>query len=73
MKNRTFSLLAICAMATIFLALSTPAIAQFRTSIQGTVTDPSGEDQAAYFNIWRWIMSQLSGAEKGGKKANPGA
>ena len=40
--NRAFSLLAICAMATISLALSTPAIAQYRTSIQGVVTDPTG-------------------------------
>lgn len=33
-------------------------------------SDPSGEDQAAYFNIWRWIMSKLTAAERGGKKAN---
>ena len=33
-------------------------------------SDPSGEEQAAYFNIWRWIMSKLTAAEKGGKKAN---
>ena len=41
MKNRTFSLLAICAMGMILLCLNTPAFAQFRTSIQGTVTDPT--------------------------------
>ncbi|HKI91062.1 MAG TPA: hypothetical protein VJ986_02070, partial [Gaiellaceae bacterium] len=38
---------------------------------QLAVSDPSGEDQAAYFNIWRWIMSRLSSAERGGKRANP--
>src|SRR5207244_1738538 len=25
---------------------------------------------AAYFNIWRWIMSKLTAAERGGKRAN---
>ena len=24
-----------------------------------------------YFNIWRWIMSKLTGAERGGERANP--
>jgi type III restriction enzyme len=38
---------------------------------QLAVSDPSGEDHAAYFNIWRWIMSRLSTAERGGKRANP--
>jgi type III restriction enzyme len=33
-------------------------------------SDPSGEEQAAYFNIWRWIMSKLTTAERGGKRAN---
>jgi type III restriction enzyme len=33
-------------------------------------SDPSGEDQAKYFNIWRWIMGQLTSAERGGKRAN---
>jgi type III restriction enzyme len=33
-------------------------------------SDPSGEEQAAYFNIWRWIMSKLTAAERGGKRAN---
>jgi type III restriction enzyme len=33
-------------------------------------SDPSGEEQAKYFNIWRWIMSQLTAAERGGKRAN---
>ena len=34
-------------------------------------SDPTGEEQAAYFNIWRWIMSKLTAAERGGKRANP--
>jgi len=34
-------------------------------------SDPSGEEEAKYFNIWRWIMSRLSAAERGGKRANP--
>jgi type III restriction enzyme len=34
-------------------------------------SDVSGEEQAAYFNIWRWIMSKLTGAERGGRRANP--
>jgi type III restriction enzyme len=38
---------------------------------QLAVSDPTGEDQAAYFNIWRWIMGQLSAGERGGKRANP--
>ncbi|MBV8674624.1 MAG: TonB-dependent receptor, partial [Acidobacteriaceae bacterium] len=42
MKNKVLSLIAICATAILFVCLSAPANAQFRTSIQGTVTDPSG-------------------------------
>jgi type III restriction enzyme len=38
---------------------------------QLAVADTTGADQAAYFNIWRWIMSQLTAAERGGKRANP--
>jgi type III restriction enzyme len=38
---------------------------------QLAVSDVSGEKQAAYFNIWRWIMGKLSGAERGGRRANP--
>jgi type III restriction enzyme len=34
-------------------------------------SDPTGEEQAAYFNIWRWIMSKLTAGERGGKRANP--
>src|SRR5271156_6288517 len=42
MSKRIFSVLAIFAMAVMFLCLSAPAFAQFRTSIQGVVTDPDG-------------------------------
>jgi hypothetical protein len=38
---------------------------------QLAVADTTGADQAAYFNIWRWIMSKLTSAERGGKRANP--
>src|SRR5581483_167409 len=34
-------------------------------------SDPSGDAEAKYFNIWRWIMSRLSAAERGGRRANP--
>ncbi len=42
MKKRIPSVIAICAMAVMFLCLSSSAFAQFRTSIQGVVTDPEG-------------------------------
>jgi type III restriction enzyme len=38
---------------------------------QLAVADPTGAPDPAYFNLWRWIMSKLTTAEKGGKKANP--
>ena len=42
---------------------------------QLAVADPTGADRAAYFNIWRWIMTKLTAREKGGRKAtvNPEA
>jgi type III restriction enzyme len=40
---------------------------------QLAISDPTGKEQAEYFNIWRWIMSQLSAKERGGKRANPNA
>jgi Carboxypeptidase regulatory-like domain len=43
MNKRIFSVLAICALTVMSLCLSSPAFAQFRTSIQGVVTDPQGE------------------------------
>src|SRR5271155_2670683 len=42
MNKRISSVVAICAMAVMFFCLSAPAFAQFRTSIQGVVTDPEG-------------------------------
>ena len=42
MKKRISSVLAICAVTVMALHLNTPAFAQFRTSIQGVVTDPEG-------------------------------
>src|ERR1700745_3687460 len=42
MKKRISSVLAICAVTVMALYLNTPAFAQFRTSIQGVVTDPEG-------------------------------
>jgi type III restriction enzyme len=38
---------------------------------QLAVGDPTGKEQAEYFNIWRWIMSKLTAAERGGRRANP--
>jgi hypothetical protein len=43
MNKRISSVLAICAMAAMYLCLSSSAFAQYRTSIQGVVTDPQGE------------------------------
>jgi type III restriction enzyme len=37
---------------------------------QLAVADPTGEESAAYFNIWRWIMTKLTAREKGGRKAS---
>ncbi|MGI8496254.1 MAG: BPTD_3080 family restriction endonuclease [Gemmatimonadaceae bacterium] len=38
---------------------------------QLAVRDTTGADDAAYFNIWRWIMDRLSTAERGGKRGSP--
>lgn len=38
---------------------------------QLAVADPTGAPDPAYFNLWRWIMGQLTTAERGGKRANP--
>ena len=35
------------------------------------VADPTGEDRAAYFNIWQWIMRKLTARERGGRRASP--
>ncbi len=42
MNRRIFAIFAICAMSAVCLCLSTPAFAQYRTSIQGAVTDQTG-------------------------------
>jgi type III restriction enzyme len=34
-------------------------------------SDPSGEGEAKYFNIWRWVISRLTARERGGRRANP--
>lgn len=38
---------------------------------QLAVRDTMGDDRAAYFNIWKWMMEQkLTPAERGGRKGN---
>lgn len=37
---------------------------------QLAVADPTGEERAAYFNIWRWIMTRLTPRERGGRRAS---
>jgi hypothetical protein len=43
MNKRILNAVALCAMAVMYLCLSASAFAQFRTSIQGVVTDPQGD------------------------------
>ena len=38
---------------------------------QLAVRDTSGSEIPGYFNIWRWILKQLTPAERGGKRASP--
>lgn len=38
---------------------------------QLAIADPTGEEQAAYFNIWQWIMKKLTPRERGGRRASP--
>jgi len=38
---------------------------------QLAVRDTTGKEIPGYFNIWHWILPQLTSAERGGKKANP--
>ncbi len=50
----------------------TDAIESGLTKIpQLAVRDTTGKDIPGYFNIWRWILPQLTTAERGGKKGNP--
>jgi type III restriction enzyme len=36
-------------------------------------SDPSGEERAQWFNLWRTIMGRLTTRERGGRRANPKA
>jgi type III restriction enzyme len=36
-------------------------------------SDPSGEERAQWFNLWRTIMGRLTARERGGRRANPKA
>src|SRR5881394_3961647 len=38
---------------------------------QLAVRDTTGAAIPGYFNIWHWILPQLTPAERGGKRANP--
>jgi type III restriction enzyme len=38
---------------------------------QLAIRDTTGAAVPGYFNIWSWILPQLTAAERGGKKANP--
>lgn len=38
---------------------------------QLAVRDSTGKEIPGYFNIWHWILPQLTPAERGGKKASP--
>ena len=37
------------------------------------IRDTTGRDYPAYFNIWQWILPQLTSAERGGRKGSPKA
>ncbi len=38
---------------------------------QLAVRDTTGAEIPGYFNIWHWILPQLTAAERGGRRANP--
>ena len=38
---------------------------------QLAVRDTTGAEIAGYFNIWRWILPQLTPAERGGRRGSP--
>ena len=38
---------------------------------QLAVRDTTGEEIPGYFNIWQWILPQLTSSERGGTRANP--
>ncbi|MGI9228834.1 MAG: DEAD/DEAH box helicase family protein, partial [Gammaproteobacteria bacterium] len=37
---------------------------------QLAVRDPSGDEVPGYFNIWKWILPQLTATERGGKRSD---
>jgi type III restriction enzyme len=50
----------------------TDAIESGLTKIpQLVVRDTSGQPVPSYFNIWRWLLTKLTAAERGGRRANP--
>jgi len=38
---------------------------------QLAVRDTTGSDIPGYYNIWNWVLPQLTASERGGKKASP--
>lgn len=38
---------------------------------QLALRDPTGDERAVYFNLWRWILGKLTPRERGGKKGSP--
>jgi type III restriction enzyme len=38
---------------------------------QLAVRDAAGGERATYHNLWRWVMGNLTPAERGGRRANP--
>ena len=38
---------------------------------QFPLRDPAGESRAKYFNLWKWILSQLTSAERGAQRTAP--
>ena len=50
----------------------TDAIESGLTKIpQLVVRDTTGNPVPSYFNIWRWVLQQMTNAERGGKRASP--
>jgi type III restriction enzyme len=50
----------------------TDAIESGLTKIpQLALQDATGQERAEYFNIWRWILKNLTSAERGGTRASP--
>ena len=50
----------------------TDAIESGLTKIpQLVVRDTTGNEVPSYFNIWRWILKQMTPSERGGGKSNP--